>query len=404
MAGYCAPFDPAGAFLPEVIASVDCRARTLGQEGYLALSEGQLPLGLALTGLLTIYVAFIGYRLLLGEGLSVRQTVLIAVRLGLVLALATQWAAYRLLIYDVVTRGPAELASSIGGSEVMRPEQSLEYMHGVHRVLAATAPIPRQSGSAGAAQATSAPPTEFQAEQVAETQAGARQVFAATVLAAALVGPVVAGILLALGPLFIAALLFNGMRGLFEGWVRALGATILIGIGSAIILDAQLSILVPQATSLVELWNDGRSGAVVIDQIYSVTALFALLLLATIAAASVAAFGFRLPDAAAVVSTIRERLADTADTRTTTASSRALSSAIAGRTHAVSVSQAAGAMIRREEATASSGATRIAIGSGGNSNGTTAVTATGALPLGQRHRRTAGGRGSATAARRDLGR
>ena len=45
---------------------------------------------------------------------ALRDGVLALVKIGIVLALATSWAAYRTLVYDVALKGPAELAAQIG--------------------------------------------------------------------------------------------------------------------------------------------------------------------------------------------------------------------------------------------------------------------------------------------------
>ncbi|MGC4441997.1 type IV secretion system protein, partial [Streptococcus suis] len=58
--------------------------------------------------------AFYGYRLLFGDTPNVREGVLALVKIGIVLALATSWGAYRTLAYDVTMHGPAELAASAG--------------------------------------------------------------------------------------------------------------------------------------------------------------------------------------------------------------------------------------------------------------------------------------------------
>jgi len=104
MAG-CPPFDPNGPYISSVLAYVDCQGLSLGEAGYRALGAGS-AFGMALTGLLTIFVALIGYRLLLGGEFSIRETATTALKLGIVLALATQWSAYRIVIFDVAARQP----------------------------------------------------------------------------------------------------------------------------------------------------------------------------------------------------------------------------------------------------------------------------------------------------------
>ena len=61
----------------------------------------------------------------------------------------------------------------------------------------------------------------------------------------------VAGLLLALGPFFIAFLLFDGTRGLFEGWLRVLGGAALGALGTAIVLGVELALLEPWLADLL---------------------------------------------------------------------------------------------------------------------------------------------------------
>lgn len=93
---------------------MDCQARTIGEQGYLALSVPGSTGSLFLTSVLTLFVALIGYRMLFGEVPGVRGGVLALVKIGLVLALASNWQAYRTLLYDVTLYAPAELASAVG--------------------------------------------------------------------------------------------------------------------------------------------------------------------------------------------------------------------------------------------------------------------------------------------------
>ena len=105
---------PANAFLGGIIDYVDCQAQAIGSGGYQALAAPGSTLSLVLTGLLTLFVAFFGYRMLFGQTPGMRDGVLALVKIGIVMALALGWPAYRTLIYDVALRGPAELAGEIG--------------------------------------------------------------------------------------------------------------------------------------------------------------------------------------------------------------------------------------------------------------------------------------------------
>ncbi len=112
----CPSISPGGAFLSGVLSYVDCQAQAIGQGGYQALTAPGSTVAVLLTGLLTIFVALFGYRMILGQTPGTREGVMALVKIGVVLALATSWPAFRTLAYNVAMHGPAELASSIGGS------------------------------------------------------------------------------------------------------------------------------------------------------------------------------------------------------------------------------------------------------------------------------------------------
>src|SRR3546814_2571797 len=88
----------------------------MAAEGCRALAAPGSTASILLTVLITLLIAFIGYRMLLGQTPTIREGVLTFVKIGLVLTLATSWPAYQALVYDIILRAPAELASTIGGA------------------------------------------------------------------------------------------------------------------------------------------------------------------------------------------------------------------------------------------------------------------------------------------------
>ena len=110
----CTAPPPTAGFLEGLLSYVDCQAQSIGANGYEALAAPGSTLSLLITGFLTLFVAFMGYRMLFGQTPSLRDGVLAMVKIGIVLALAMSWAAYRTLVYDVALRGPAELAATVG--------------------------------------------------------------------------------------------------------------------------------------------------------------------------------------------------------------------------------------------------------------------------------------------------
>ncbi|HST37457.1 MAG TPA: type IV secretion system protein, partial [Allosphingosinicella sp.] len=280
---------PSNSFVAGMIDYVDCQAQTIGASGYQALSAPGSSLSLLLAGLLTLFVAFFGYRMLFGESLTVRDGVLAMIKIGIVLALATGWPAYRTLIYDVALRGPAELAGEIGAPAALPGTTGgmvarLDY---ADRALLAFAI--QGTGEASAAAVT----PEQQAQSVLQPGqrmpllsfnelmlGGARVLFLASAIGALAVVRLVAGLLLALGPFFIAFLLFDGTRGLFEGWLRVLGGAALGALGTAIVLGVELALLEPWLANLLAYRYAGYQTPGAAMEVFAVTLIFAVTLAA----------------------------------------------------------------------------------------------------------------------------
>src|SRR3954470_24608448 len=105
----CQAIPPGAGFISSMTAYIYCQAQVLGLGAWAALAAPGSTLAVVLTGFLTIFIALIGYNLLLGQGPTVRSGTLAFVKIGAVLALATSWPAYRTLVYDLVIDGPAQL-------------------------------------------------------------------------------------------------------------------------------------------------------------------------------------------------------------------------------------------------------------------------------------------------------
>ncbi len=400
------PAPPNGAaFVRRMVDFVDCQAQTIGAGGYQALAAPGSTLSLVLTGFLTLFVAFFGYRLLFGQAPSVRDGVLALVKIGIVLALATGWTAYRTLIYDVALRGPAELAADIG-----RPAGLPGAGGGLVGRLAFA------DSAFEALAVAQAPPTPQVANPPGSTPeilpgfnsfalGGARIVFLTAAIGALALVRLVAGLLLALGPFFIAFLLFESTRGLFEGWVRVLAGAALGAVGTAIVLGVQLALLEPWLVDLLTRRYAGQPipGAPV--ELFVATLLFALVLLGILYAAARVAMGFRFPDGwrsaqTQFVETVRDERLRLAAMRETGAAPAE------GRSRAVAVADAVSATQRREAAPGPAG---LSAAPAGAPSGVTRVhapsrdlPAAAPTPLGRSFRRRTTSRVSARADRRDL--
>lgn len=229
----CAALQSGQQFLSTAIAHVDCQAQTIGAYGFAALADPASPTSRGLIALLTIFVALFGIRLLLGYRTEGRDAVEAILKVGIVLTLATSWPAWRVLGYDLVIQGPGEVARAIGLASAL-PGAAGDLVLRLQRVDDALALLNVMgSGRLGIAQGD-------------WFQLGfARSAYLTSTLGGIALVRLMAGVLLALAPLFAGLLLFAPARALFVGWLRALGAVFLGSLILTLIQGAQLALMTP---------------------------------------------------------------------------------------------------------------------------------------------------------------
>ncbi|HOZ28548.1 MAG TPA: type IV secretion system protein, partial [Hyphomonadaceae bacterium] len=104
------PAPPEEGMVGGVLETVDCHIRVLVHDTYRSLVGPDTLFSTAFTGLLTIYIALIGYQLLFGRGgMRVTELPFAVLKIGLILAFLTSWAAYQTLIFNLLFDGPAEI-------------------------------------------------------------------------------------------------------------------------------------------------------------------------------------------------------------------------------------------------------------------------------------------------------
>ena len=282
--GDCAAFDPFGSYVGGVLALADCRALGLAQDGWRVLGGSAW-----LTAALTIAVALIGYRLMLGQARG-RDGLMLALRMGVVLALTTQWPAWEAVAYRVGIEGPESIALSVIGVD------------GARYGLAAR--FDRIAGDLDEALRMDAAQTaEDKVQQgghVLSSEARGQVAWASGwITGAALAGlmapRLVIALLLGLGPLFVGALLLVGAQGLFVGWLRAVAGAMLAAVAGAMVLGLELAVIGPQVAGLLgALGGDGANAMA--GRIASGAGLFAVLLGVVALGVMRAAFAIRLPE------------------------------------------------------------------------------------------------------------
>ncbi|MDP2182356.1 MAG: type IV secretion system protein [Actinomycetota bacterium] len=260
--GTCPALSSGDAFLSSLLRHIDCQGQTLGSAGYQVLADPASPLALVLTALLTIFVALFGLRMMLGETPTLRDGVMAVAKIGVVLAIATSWPAYRTVVYDVIVHGHGQLSAAIGGpARLPGARDDL-----IDRLQAADVTINRliNLGTGRSDVAALTPPGENAPGQpprrtpIADDPAfgTARVIFLSSTVAAFAFVRLTAGILLALAPLFAGLLLFGRTRGFVAGWARALVFTLLASIAVTILLGVQLALLEPWLAQVLSLRQD----------------------------------------------------------------------------------------------------------------------------------------------------
>jgi len=298
MALLCPAPDPALGLVRSLMFTVDCNVQGLSQGAYGTLAQPGSAINAALFGLLTLYVGFIGYRMLLGRApLRVGELTISALKIGLVVVIATNWGVYQTVLYNTLFQGPAQIAASLLGSvqpngSVFRgdPFDGLQIAFDQLSLGAA-----HFAGRAGP-QATS---LQGGPGFAAFALNGSAYLMLLATLGTVLAAKVALALILGLAPVFAAFLLFAPTRGIFEGWLKAAVGFALIPLVVTLTLAVQLTMLEPSLIRLATLRAESSYDLAPPTTAMMLVVVFALVLIGVGIAAAVIAAGLRLPTLAA---------------------------------------------------------------------------------------------------------
>ncbi|MEO6339432.1 MAG: type IV secretion system protein [Caulobacteraceae bacterium] len=398
MALLCPAPDEAFGLVRGLMFTVDCNVQGLAQGAYGTLAQPGSAINTALFGLLTLYVAFIGYRMLLGRSpLRVGELTISALKIGVVVVLATNWGVYQTLIYDTLFKGPEQVASALMG--VMQPNGSVFKGNPFDGLQVAFDQLLLSAssfaGKAGPQSATLQGGPGFAAFALH----GSAYLMLLTTLGTVLASKIALALILGLAPLFVVFLLFAPTRGIFEGWLKAAIGFALAPLLAILSLAVQLSMLEPTLIRLAEMRADSEFDLAPPSTAMILIVVFATVLIGVGVTVAVIAAGLRLPKLSVIAPTGAEGQVPMFD------AARGAAPATDAPARVAAVAAAAAAMERRDTrrlgapalsaserriTLASERAAPAAIGNEG-----------GVQPLGSTFRRTAGPRRSAVAARRD---
>lgn len=243
----CPSVTTSRGFLVETLAHLDCQARTIGSFGFETLAGPGSVTGGMLTATLTLFVAVFGVRMLLGARLGAPDAVGAVLKIGIVLTLATSWPAYRVIAYDTVLLGPAEVAGAIGEATLPDLRGGLaERLQGIDDgIISLTAAgLGRQTGALEQQGNRSDSFAGIALEDEAAMGWG-RAIFLAATIGSLAALRIAGGLLLALAPLFAGLLLFDVSRGLFAGWLRGLALVALGSLGLSLLLAVEVALIEP---------------------------------------------------------------------------------------------------------------------------------------------------------------
>ena len=285
MSSFCAL--PADAGLAgQLLTDADCYAFGLVERGYNALAAPGGPVAAGLNGLLVLAVAFFGYRLLLGRGLLLSDAVSLAVKIGVVLVIATSWASWQALAYDLFAHAPARIASEVLASVNARDpiEQLQSALDGL------------ESASLGyRTRAGIASPLIGGPAASAMTLNLSSLILTQSIVGMLVVARVILSILLAIAPVMAGFILFDATRGVAGGWLVAMATAALAPLFVLTTAAIEFAILLPLIARNLSEQAQGRFEPASVTPVGLVVLVFAAAMLASVYAGARIASGIKLP-------------------------------------------------------------------------------------------------------------
>ena len=240
----CEPFGTEGpAGVADALQKVDCLANDATAMSFGRLFGAHGSFTTALTIILTLYVALLAFNLLTGRS-ALRVSVLTPrmMTLGLVLTFATSWIAYQSVVWNLATGAPDEIASVLVGTKGSATLLFAQQLDGLFAAI--TDAVSNINPSVAAGTPGFASPANILS-------------IAGLILLLGTVGVLVVcrlalAALLILGPIFIVLALFDGTRGLFEGWLKSVAMFALVPLLTVVMGSGALAAIGPMIAGLAD--------------------------------------------------------------------------------------------------------------------------------------------------------
>ena len=283
----CPTFGDGGpSGIAEALRVVDCMSGEAAQFAFARLFGSDALLGQALTAALTLYIAFYAIGLLTGRtSLSVSSLTPRMMTLGIALTFATSWVAYQSVIWNLLVGAPDQIASLLIGTQGSATTLFADRLDTIFAVVA-------QAAAATEAASAGVPDTGSIASGPDLLWLSALLLLLGTV-GVLLVARIALAAMLALGPIFIICGLFEGSRGLFEGWLKAAVLFAITPLLAVLIGGATIAMLSPMLDSLAAA--GGQVPLRLTTTLFLAAAVYCALMVLTLKIAGTMVAGWRLP-------------------------------------------------------------------------------------------------------------
>lgn len=229
-----------GAGIGASLRGVDCAASEMAQAAFNRLFSSEGAFGPALTILLTLWIAFLGFSLITGRTrLGLSNLTPRMVTLVLVMTFATSWVAFQAVFWNLAVGAPDEIATVLMGTDGSATTIFADKLDVVMLSLM------EASGGDAMANDTSifSPPGLL--------WSGGTMLLLGTVGVLATC-KIALAILMGLGPIFIVMALFDGTRGLFVGWLKGIVLMALAPLFAVLGGSLMLELAIPVLAGLME--------------------------------------------------------------------------------------------------------------------------------------------------------
>ena len=237
----CEPFGAAGpGSIAETLQKVDCLANEATSMSFGRLFGPGGSLTMPLTIVLTLYVGFLALNLLTGRStLSLSALTPRMMTQDLILTFVTSWFAYQSVVWNLAVGAPDEIASALVGS---RGSATILFAQRLDTLFTAVSNAAEaMSGTAAANDKLASPASMLWISSLMLLLGTVGVLVVCRIALAAL---------LILGPVFIVMALFEGTRGLFEGWLKSVLMFALVPLLTVVMGSGALMAIQPMVAGL----------------------------------------------------------------------------------------------------------------------------------------------------------